>query len=167
MITNATTGNVIDGHARIEEALKLGDDTPVPFIEVELSEDEEAKILATFDPISAMAVADKEQLDALLREVETADAAVMQMLDDLAKANGIAPTGADEWGAAFGTLPDEDRAPFQQMTFTLHDTQAEDVKRAVKLAGKMGDFSDSANKNGNGNALAFICAEFLENHGDG
>ena len=91
VVTNKTTGNVIDGHARIEEALKLGDETPVPFIEVELSEDEEAKILATFDPISAMAVADKEQLDALLREVETGDAAVMQMLDDLAKANGIAP----------------------------------------------------------------------------
>lgn len=91
VITNVTTGNVIDGHARIEEALKLGDETPVPFVEVELSEAEEMKILATLDPLSAMAGADKEQLDALLREVETADAAVMQMLDDLAKANGIAP----------------------------------------------------------------------------
>lgn len=91
VITNKTTGNVVDGHARIEEALKQGDDTPVPFIEVELTEDEEAKILATLDPLSAMAVADKEQLDALLRDVQTADAGVMQMLDDLAKANGIAP----------------------------------------------------------------------------
>lgn len=89
VITNVTTGNVIDGHARIEEALKLGDETPVPFVEVELSEDEEMKILATLDPLSAMAGSDKEQLDALLREVETADAAVMQMLDDLAKANGL------------------------------------------------------------------------------
>lgn len=89
VITNVTTGNVIDGHARIEEALKLGDETPVPFVEVELSEAEEMKILATLDPLSAMAGADKEQLDALLREVETADAAVMQMLDDLAKANGL------------------------------------------------------------------------------
>ena len=89
VITNVTTGNVIDGHARIEEALKLGDETPVPFVEVELSEAEEMKILATLDPLSAMAGADKEQLDALLREVETADAAVMQMLDDLAKVNGL------------------------------------------------------------------------------
>jgi hypothetical protein len=89
VIVNKTTGSVIDGHARIEEALKMGEATPVPFIEVELSEDEEAKILATLDPLSAMAGADKEQLDALLRDVQTSDAAVMQMLDDLAKANGI------------------------------------------------------------------------------
>ena len=36
VIVNRTTGNVIDGHARIEEALKLGDETPVPFVEVDL-----------------------------------------------------------------------------------------------------------------------------------
>jgi hypothetical protein len=109
VITNKTTGNVIDGHARIEEALKLGDDTPVPFIEVELSEDEEAKILATFDPISAMAVADKEQLDALLRDVQSADAGVMQMLDDLAKANGL-DYGAESGASDADAEPQIDKA---------------------------------------------------------
>jgi hypothetical protein len=106
VIVNRTTGAVVDGHARIEEALKLGDDTPVPFIEVELSEEEEAKILATLDPISAMAGADKAQLDALLRDVETSNAAVSQMLADLAVAEGLrcgeppnfSPTSIDEQG---------------------------------------------------------------------
>jgi hypothetical protein len=79
VIENVRSGNVVDGHARIEEALRLGDETPVPYIQVDLSEEEEALILASFDPISSMAGSDKEQLDALLREVETADAAVMQM----------------------------------------------------------------------------------------
>jgi hypothetical protein len=89
VMVNKTTGSVIDGHARIEEALKLGDATPVPYIEVELSEEEEAKILATLDPISAMAAADKAQLDALLREVDTGDATLQTMLSELATANGL------------------------------------------------------------------------------
>lgn len=89
VIVNRTTGNVVDGHARIEEALKLGDETPVPFVEVDLSEAEEQKILLTIDPISAMAAADKQNLDALLRDVGTASSAVADMLTDLAEQNGL------------------------------------------------------------------------------
>ena len=89
VIVNKTTGNVVDGHARIEEALKRGDETPVPYVEVELTEDEEQKILLTLDPISAMAAADKANLDALLKGVETQDAAVMAMIAELANKNGI------------------------------------------------------------------------------
>lgn len=74
---------------------------------------------------------------------------------------------APEWDAAFSGVPDEDRAPFQQMTFTLHDTQAEQVKRALSIAGKLGDFTDSPNENSNGNALAFICETFITEHGQG
>ncbi len=96
VIVNRTTGNVVDGHARIEEALKLGDETPVPFIEVELSEEEEQKILLTIDPISAMAAADKQNLDALLQDVSTASAGVQSMLAELAEKNGL------EYGAAIG-----------------------------------------------------------------
>lgn len=68
---------------------------------------------------------------------------------------------------AFGNLPNEDRAPFQQMTFTLHDTQAEQVREAVKLAKAQGEFVDSENENSNGNALARICETYLTEHGDG
>lgn len=78
---------------------------------------------------------------------------------------GIAPDD-NEWGGAMGGLPTEDKAPFQQMTFTLHDSQAEQVKRAISIASKM-DFTDSPNQNGNGNALAFICETFITNHANG
>ena len=70
-----------------------------------------------------------------------------------------------DWGAAFDGVPDADRAPFQQMTFTLHDEQAEQVRRALAAAGRLGDFTDSPNQNSNGNALAFICETFLTEHG--
>lgn len=96
VIVNRTTGNVVDGHARIEEALKLGDETPVPFVEVELSEEEEKQVLLTLDPISAMAAADKANLESLLQDVSTASAGVQSMLAELAEKNGL------EYGAAIG-----------------------------------------------------------------
>lgn len=57
-------------------------------------------------------------------------------------------------------LKDGDREPFQQMTFTLHDEQADQVKGAIEAAKAMGPF-DSPNENGNGNAIARICETFL------
>lgn len=108
VIVNRTTGNVVDGHARIEEALKLGDETPVPFVEVELTEAEEAKILATIDPISAMAGADKSALDSLLHEVETSSAAVGEMLAQLAESNGLEYGGENVTDA--DAEPEIDRA---------------------------------------------------------
>lgn len=79
---------------------------------------------------------------------------------------GITPD-ADEWGAAMDKLPDEDRAPFQQMTFTLHDTQAETVKEAITASKALGAFVETENENSNGNALARICEMFLEANGRG
>ena len=74
---------------------------------------------------------------------------------------------SEEWEGAFSGLPDSDRAPFQQMTFTLHDEQAEQVKRALTIAGRVGDFTDSPNQNSNGNALAFMAELFIMEYGDG
>jgi ParB-like chromosome segregation protein Spo0J len=56
-------------------------------------------------------------------------------------------------------LADGDREPFQQMTFTLHDDQAETIKRAMEQAKKEGPF-DGPNENGNGNALARIAEAY-------
>lgn len=68
-----------------------------------------------------------------------------------------------EEAEAFGKLPDEDRAPFQQMTFTLHDEQVEIIKEAMTMAKSVGAFVDSPNENSNGNALARICEFYLSN----
>lgn len=82
------TDLVIDGHLRVSLALR--DNVPtIPVQYVDLDDAEAALILATFDPITAMATADKEQLDALLREVTTGEAAVQQMLAELAEREGV------------------------------------------------------------------------------
>jgi hypothetical protein len=70
VIENVTTGNLVDGHARVEEALQQGPDTPVPFIQVQLSEEEEKKILAILDPISALATTNTDKLKELTSILE-------------------------------------------------------------------------------------------------
>lgn len=57
-------------------------------------------------------------------------------------------------------LADGDREPFQQMTFTLHDSQAEAVKAAIDKAKAAGGFDNSPNENSNGNALARIAEAY-------
>ncbi len=166
VVVNARTGYLVDGHERVWQALQNGD-APVPYVEVDLSEAEEAYVLATLDPIGAMAAADKEQLDALLHEVQSGEAGVQAMLSELAEKAGVVPPDDSDWADALGNLPDGDKAPFQQMTFTLHDSQAARVKRALDVARGMGPFTDSPNENGNGNALARVCEMFVAAHGQG
>ena len=76
------------------QALQNGD-APVPYVEVDLDEAEEAYVLATLDPIGAMAQADKEQLDALLREVQSGEAGVQAMLAELAEKAGVVPPNVE------------------------------------------------------------------------
>lgn len=75
---------LLDGHLRAETT----PDTEVPVLIVDLSDEEADKVLATFDPLSAMAEADSAALDSLLREVSTSSEAVAKMLADLAKDAG-------------------------------------------------------------------------------
>lgn len=73
VIENRITGNLIDGHERIWNALRKGEESLVPFAHVELSEEEEAQALLSLDPIGAMAGIDEENLAELLRQVEESE----------------------------------------------------------------------------------------------
>ena len=84
VIVNKRTGNLIDGHLRCQLAAREGAKT-IPVKYVDLSEDEEALVLSTLDPIAAMAVTDKAKLDDLFASIETENADVLKMLDDIAE----------------------------------------------------------------------------------
>ena len=104
---NERTGRLIDGHLRRKVAQMQGAET-VPVLIGSWSEADEAKILASLDPIAGLAEADPVALDALLREVNTGCAELQQMLDDLweqTQADAIADTP---------TAPDEDTPPEPQ-----------------------------------------------------
>lgn len=89
VVENKTTGRLIDGHERVWQALKNNEQ--VPYIEVELSEEEEKLALAVFDPITYMAETDSAVLDALLREVNTGESALQELLAELAEEAGLVP----------------------------------------------------------------------------
>lgn len=102
VMVNRVTGHVVDGHARVEEALSRGEPT-VPVLYVELTEEEEALVLATLDPIGAMAQSDRERLAQLLHDIDTDSTALQAMLAGLAEREGIIPpdfqpVGIDEQG---------------------------------------------------------------------
>lgn len=160
IIVNSRTGYVVDGHLRVSLAMREGQAT-IPVKYVDLSESEEALILATFDPLSALAGTDRVKLEELLREVSSGESAVQQMLAEMAEKAGITLPQDSDWSDSFGGVPDGERAPFQQMTFTLSDTQAELVKRTLQQAKGVGSFVDTDNENSNGNALARICEAYL------
>jgi len=58
VIVNRATGYVVDGHARVALATTSGESVPVVY--VDLTEEEEALVIAALDPIGAMAVRDEE-----------------------------------------------------------------------------------------------------------
>jgi hypothetical protein len=90
---------LIDGHLRAETS----GDGIIPVLVLDVSEAEADKILATLDPLAAMATVDAGKLEDLLGTLETQSQAVEEMLKGLAEANGITPpdfdpVGGDEQG---------------------------------------------------------------------
>jgi len=93
IIVNQQTGHVVDGHLRVSLAISQGEEK-VPVLYVDLSEAEEALVLATLDPLAGMAVAAKDALADLLADVTPQSDAVRAMLEDVAKGAGL--NGAKE-----------------------------------------------------------------------
>ena len=95
IMVNKRTGMVVDGHARVAVALRHNQ-SKVPVDYVDLSVEEEAEVLATYDTITALAGTDKDQLTALLRSVQPNDANIQSLLDDLAMQHQIDRVGTDD-----------------------------------------------------------------------
>jgi hypothetical protein len=83
VIENKRTGNLIDGHARIEEAVRDDPDQAVPYLVVDLSPAEEKAVLATLDPIGALAETDPDQVDQLYAETIKAMPGLEELLTTL------------------------------------------------------------------------------------
>jgi DNA modification methylase len=95
----------IDGHLRLE-TMGAG---LVPVLVTDLTEAEAKKLLATFDPLGAMAGADAERLEALLGEVQTGNDAVAALLEQLAHDHGLSPEDNQPGGGGdeFDATPEE------------------------------------------------------------
>ena len=110
ILVNKTTGHVLDGHARVEEAMRQGLPT-IPATLVELTEDEERLALAVLDPITEMATRDQAILDELLAEVATNDAGLQALLDELAGKQDEVPTSGLKDGVDPDAVPEPPKVP--------------------------------------------------------
>jgi hypothetical protein len=79
---------LIDGHLRAET---LGDGD-VPVLVLDVTETEADKLLATLDPLAAMADSDAAKLDELLRNVDTGSEALQKMMAATAAQAGLYET---------------------------------------------------------------------------
>ena len=156
---------IIAGNGVYEQAKKLGlkekiietDGTELIVVkrnDLKTSDEKRKKLAVADNSTSDLSDFDMELLgeDFALPELEEWGVNMIEMETD------------KDYGTEF-TLPSGDKLPFQQMTFTLADEQAEQVKNAItdikqteeyKYAETMG------NENSNGNALYLIIMQWAE-----
>lgn len=96
VIVNKRTGNIVDGHERVMQALGVGDDTLVDVEYVDLSEADEKKLLLVLDASSELAEVDADSLDALLRDVQTGSDDLGNWFTELAEATDLLGDFSDD-----------------------------------------------------------------------
>ena len=99
VIVNVQTGNIVDGHLRVASALKRGEPT-VPVVYVDLTAAEEALVLATLDPLGALATPAQDLYDALSRQ-----AAIMNDIGGGPLAALLGATRTVDWSGAAPATP--------------------------------------------------------------
>ncbi len=105
-VTIGKSGYLINGHDRVFHALAMGDRTPVPFIELDLEENEEHLALAIIDAIVREAAIDRDNLADLLKTIDTENEALNALLSELATENDIAFEMPNDFGDA-APIPDD------------------------------------------------------------
>lgn len=95
VVVNKTTGFVVDGHLRVALALRREEKT-IPVKYVELTDAEESLILATFDPISAMAGTDRQLLTDLLVTISPETENVAALLAAIIEREKIEMPGVEQ-----------------------------------------------------------------------
>ena len=149
-------GGIIAGHGRVMAAQKLNI-SEVPCITLKgLTEAQKKAYIIADNQLPLNAGWD---LDSLRLEIET-----LQEFDFNLELLGFDDKVLDQLldiDCELPELPDGDRDPFQQKTFVLHDEQAEGIDEAIKKAKLDGRIDTGLNENSNGNAIAWICENFL------
>jgi hypothetical protein len=104
IIKNKTTGHLIDGHMRVNLAIKRHE-KKVPVVYVRLSPKEEKLVLALLDPISGLAKADELKLHSLLGQLDPGNLALETMIANLEGELGM--DGGGDSGGNVETLLDQ------------------------------------------------------------
>ncbi len=115
---NERTGRLIDGHLRQKSS---DPKEPIPVLVGNWSEAAEAKILATLDPVAAMATGDRAAFEALVAQVNADDIWTRDLID--ATLNGCdlgdGDDSEDGQGASGPEIPDMELRPFEHYDYVV------------------------------------------------
>lgn len=132
---------IVAGHTRYKAAQKLGISSVPCVIADELTEDQIKAFRLADNKVAEMAEWDAELLPLELNDIS------MDMTDF-----GFESISDEEFGDDF-SLDDGEKKPFQQISLTLHDEQAELLHAAIAYVydnGMVNETFGNENKNGNG-----------------
>ena len=151
---------IIAGHGRTLAAERIGMQE-VPCIDCSDLNTKQVKALRLMDNKSAeLAEWDFDNIKAELEELKLEEFDIDLTGFEMADISGV--EDSEEYGTEF-SLPDGDKAPFQQMTFTLADAQAEFIKEAIrKIKEAKPNTETFGNENSNGNALYEVVLQWEE-----
>lgn len=140
---------IVEGHGRLLAAKKLGMDK-VPCIRLDHLSDEERREYAILH--NKTAELSSWDFDLLAEDIGELDFSGFDIDWGI-----VSP---DDYGESF-ELPDGDKSEICQMTFTLHERQAELIKEAMKNV--KDDITETfGNTNSNGNALYEVVRQWAE-----
>lgn len=106
VVVNRRTGFLVDGHLRVMVSMRHHQPT-IPVKYVDLSDDEEALILATLDPLAGLASTDRESLEAILGQANNSsdDPGIAKLLATISQDAGLIvapPPTMDELANKYG-----------------------------------------------------------------
>lgn len=130
VIVNKTTGHIVDGHLRVEVALRRNEPM-VPVLYVSLTEAEEKVVLAAIDPIGGLAITDQEMLNDLLEGVQTGDDGLDVFLASLKQGPDSEATDPDEEWKGMPEFEQEDKT--SEFSLIVHFASKRDAEAFAKL----------------------------------
>jgi len=153
VVFNKRSGFIVGGHFRVRELIKLGH-KDVECVIVDLSDEDEKELNIRLNANTGEWDWDMLNADWDSFQLESWGLDVPDFGVEL----------SEEFGEEF-SLKDGDKEPFQQMTFTLADEQAEQIKNAIadiKTTEEYKYCETLGNENSNGNALYLIIMQWAE-----
>lgn len=149
ILMNTTTEHIIDGHARVEDAIEQGS-VKVPVLVGTWTEDQEEFILATFDPLSALAEVDVLKLGELLPKVQADNAALKTVLDEMA-----AMASTTDAAFAFHRRGTVERASYISLLISVRQHQT--IEAAIEHVTRQYQCA-------RGDAIEKICQSYVDLH---
>mgnify|MGYP003643233598 FL=1 len=146
---------LVGGHQRMKVWESMGNET-IPTVEVNLNLEKEKELNVRLNKNTG-----QFDMELIQEHFDTTELIEWGFTEDEIGEWGLNP---DELTDGF-SLPEGDKAPFQQMTFTLADEQATQLKNAITDVKGLEEYKfieTFANENSNGNALYLIIMQWAE-----